>query len=140
MKPVISVNEHPWLLFTLMHAVRKGPQNQEWADHPKATCQQNVSVANSSSAFGSSTLVGGRQAITVLLTNCCTLYPQLAEQDLLKSSNEPSSINFTETWLTPCVDDVEIFLNNVTVFRSDCIQTRRDGGEALHIKSSLKPV
>ncbi len=43
-----------------------------------------------------------------------------------------------ETWLTPSVDDVEIFLNNVTVFRSDCIQTRRDGGEALHIKSSLK--
>ncbi len=119
MKAVISANEHPWLRFTLMHAVRKGPHNQEWADHPKATCQQNVSVVNTSLAFGSSKLVGGRQAPTVLLTNCCSLYPQLMKYNLLISSNEPSIINLTETWLTPSVDDVEIFLSKLTVFRAD---------------------
>ncbi len=77
MKAVISANEHPWLRFPFTHARRNGPQNQEWADHPKATCQQNVSVVNSSSAFGSSKLVGGRQAIAVLLTNFCPLYSKL---------------------------------------------------------------
>ncbi len=33
-------------------AGRSGPQIQEWADHPKETCTQNVSVANASYAFG----------------------------------------------------------------------------------------
>ncbi len=56
------------------------------------------------------------------------------------SSNEPSIITLTETWLTPSVDDAEMFLNNVTVFRSDRAQTRRGGGVALYIKSNLKPV
>ncbi len=140
MKSVISVSEHPWLRFTITHAGRNGPQDQEWEDHPKATCQQNFSVANFSSAFGSSKLVGGRQATTVLLTNYCSLYRKLAEHNLLISSNEPSIINLTEKWLTPSFDDDEIFLSNLTIFRADRVQTRRGGGVALHSKSSLKPV
>ncbi len=56
------------------------------------------------------------------------------------SSNEPTTIALTETWLTPSVDDAEISLNNFTVFRADRVQTRRGDGVAGYIKSSLKPV
>ncbi len=121
-------------------AGRNGPQNQAWADHPKATCRENFSLTNSSSAIGPSNYVGGRSAITVLLANCCSLYPKLAELNLLMSSNEPSIIAMTETWLTPYVNDAETSLNNFTVFRSDRVNTHRGGGGdvALYIKSSLQ--
>ncbi len=57
------------------------------------------------------------------------------------SSNEPSIITLTETWLTPSVGDAEIYLNHFTALRADHGQTRRScGGVALYIKSSRKPV
>ncbi len=64
-------------------AGRNGPQNQEWADHLKATCPENFSLANPSSAIGPSNCVGGQSAIRVPLANCCSLYHKLAEHNLL---------------------------------------------------------
>ncbi len=89
-------------------------QDQEWAHHPKATFPQNASLVNSSSATGSSKVVGGQQAITVVLTTCCSHYPKLAEPHLLMSSNEPSIIALTGTWRTSPVDDAEISLSTVS--------------------------
>ncbi len=76
---------------------RNGPQNQEWADHLKPTYPRNVSVLNASSLIGPTKFVGGRQAITVLLAFCCSLYPKLAEINLLMPSNEPSIVALTLT-------------------------------------------
>ncbi len=45
----------------------------------------------------SSKFVGGRQAITVLLAFCCSLYPKLAEMNLLMPFNEPSIVALTLT-------------------------------------------
>ncbi len=77
---------------TTFIAGRNGLPNQESAGHPKATCPQTFSVANSTSAIGPSNYAEGQSAIAVLLTNCCSLYPKLVELNLLMSSNEPTKV------------------------------------------------
>ncbi len=72
-----------------------GLLKQDWADHLKK----------------------GRQFITVLYILIAA--PAMLCWLSLICSSVPSIVYLMETWLTPSVDDTEIALNNLTVFRVD---------------------
>ena len=73
--------------------------------------------------------------VSILLTNCRSVYHKLDELRTLTLQHHPHVICLCETWLDHSIADTELFLPNYSLIRRD--RNRHGGGIALYIHSSL---